>query len=116
MDDLRTAITGEPDPMPQHAAIEFKLSEFAIEVKRGVLEIFCPREPLSGNQSPVGHDSFACRATLQADLALDDGTNSVSADHDVGLCRSAVRERKMDPIAVFLKLDALVTESDCSFR
>src|SRR5258707_2888895 len=86
------------------------------EPKRGVFEIACPREPFSGNQSPVGHDSFACRVTLQPDLALDDGTNSVSADHDVGLCRSAVRERKMDPIAVFLKLDAPVTESDWSFR
>jgi len=39
---------------------------------------------------------------LQTDLALDDGTNSISADHDVRVRRSTVRERNMDPIAVFL--------------
>ena len=53
---------------------------------------------------------------MQADFALDDGTNSVCADHDVGLRSSSVRERKMDPVAVFLELDAPMIELDCSFR
>ena len=33
MDDLRTAITGEPDPMPQHAAIEFVVHPPVINVR-----------------------------------------------------------------------------------
>src|SRR5882724_4793277 len=86
------------------------------EPKRGIPELLCPRKPLSGNQSPVSHGSFACRATFQANLALDDGTNSISADHEVGFGGSAIRERKMDPIAVFAEPRAAVAEIDRSFR
>jgi hypothetical protein len=53
---------------------------------------------------------------LQPDFALHDGTNSVSTDQDVCIRSKTVRERKADPIAVFLKLDAPMTEIDRSFR
>ena len=33
MDDRRTAITGEPDPMPQHAAIEFVIHPPVVNVR-----------------------------------------------------------------------------------
>jgi hypothetical protein len=54
--------------------------------------------------------------TLQADLALDNGANPISADHNVGFCSRSIRKGKMDPISFFLDLDAAMTERDGPFR
>jgi hypothetical protein len=53
--------------------------------------------------------------TSHTDFSLDDGANSVGANNDVCLCRSAVRERKMDTIGFFAELDTTMTESNRPF-
>src|SRR6202011_5032363 len=86
------------------------------EPQRGIPELTGPAEPLGRNEAAVGHDPFAGRATLPPDLALDDGANSIGADHDVRLCMSTVCEGEMNAIALLLELGAPVTEIDRCFR
>jgi hypothetical protein len=80
--------------------------------KRGILQITGPRQPLGGNEPPVGHDSFAAWPALQADLTLHNRANSVGADHEVGFRGDTVGKRKTDSIGCFLEPDAPVAESD----